>query len=252
MCCLAMGYSDGVMSEAALRPGFSESFRASMPVGYRQKYTEQAIAAHAAIAEARGAEPAGLGTFSSPEASRTGLCVVADDRPGLLAIISAALLRAGFDVTDAEAYTRKNGVASEAVDIFWVRQAGVEQPPELSAEVLAELRQTLIELLDQREPPQPQASPHRSGLTDTRVRFLEGEANDPLVLEVETDDRSGLLLALARALYVCGVQIVGSEVKTLGQRVLDRFSVVELDGAPIGEDRRLEIQVAVLGAIESG
>jgi UTP:GlnB (protein PII) uridylyltransferase len=46
------------------------------------------------------------------------------------------------------------------------------------------------------------------------------------------------------------VSIVQSEVKTIGERVFDRFSVVELDGSPISPARRLQIQVAVMSAVE--
>jgi UTP:GlnB (protein PII) uridylyltransferase len=69
-------------------------------------------------------------------------------------------------------------------------------------------------------------------------------------LEVETDDRSGLLLALAHALFEQNVQIEESEVRTVEGRVYDRFHIVEFDSKPINPARRLEIQVAVLSAIQ--
>jgi len=65
-------------------------------------------------------------------------------------------------------------------------------------------------------------------------------------LEVETGDRSGLLFALASALFGQRVQILESEVHTENERVYDRFRLVEFDGSPIDASRRLEIQVAVL------
>ena len=84
---------------------------------------------------------------------------------------------------------------------------------------------------------------------ETRVRFIEDEVGALSVLEVETGDRSGLLLALSQALFAQRVQIVQSAVRTRKGRVFDRFVVVELDGSPISPARRLSIQVAVLGAI---
>ena len=83
----------------------------------------------------------------------------------------------------------------------------------------------------------------------TTVRFIEGE-NGCSMLEVETGDRSGLLLSLSQALFKQRVQIVASQVKTVNSRVFDRFTIVELDGTPITPARRLEIQVAVLTAID--
>jgi UTP:GlnB (protein PII) uridylyltransferase len=70
-------------------------------------------------------------------------------------------------------------------------------------------------------------------------------------LEVETDDRSGLLFTLARALSNQQVSVEQSEVRTLASRVFDRFTLAEQDGSPISEGRRLHIQVAVITAIES-
>jgi [protein-PII] uridylyltransferase len=82
------------------------------------------------------------------------------------------------------------------------------------------------------------------------VRFIE-DANGALcTLEVETEDRSGLLLSLSRALHAQKAQIVRSEVRTKGGRVFDRFVITEVDGSPVSPGRRLEIQVAVLSAAE--
>jgi UTP:GlnB (protein PII) uridylyltransferase len=83
------------------------------------------------------------------------------------------------------------------------------------------------------------------------VRFIEGDDGALCTLEVETDDRSGLLLTLARALSQQKVSVERSEVRTLASRVSDRFTLAEQDGTPISEGRRLNIQVAVISAIES-
>ena len=85
---------------------------------------------------------------------------------------------------------------------------------------------------------------------ETVVRFLEDADGQLSTLEVETSDRSGLLLALFQALFEQKVTIDESEVKTFEGKVRDRFHIVELSGAPISPERRLEIQVAVIGALE--
>ncbi|MGC4091877.1 MAG: hypothetical protein QM756_29135 [Polyangiaceae bacterium] len=82
------------------------------------------------------------------------------------------------------------------------------------------------------------------------VRFIENADGNFSTLEVETGDRSGLLLALSQALFQQRVQIIGSQVKTVKGRVYDRFHIVEFDGSAIGAARRLEIQVAVLSAVD--
>lgn len=233
-----------------------EDFVQSLPDSYRKNFDARAAAAHAQIAKQRGSALVSVGTFPSDRAG-TALCVVAEDRPGLLATISAALVLSRLDVIEAEAYTRRQaGYADEAFDVFWVRH----DPPDrrtdpVTAEDVEALRATLEALLSGKvdrarisDPSiRPPATPSAS---ETVVRFIEADDGSFATLEVETGDRSGLLLALAQALFHQRVQIVSSQVRTTGTRVYDRFSIVELDGSPIGPRRRLEIQVAVLSAVD--
>lgn len=235
---------------------FLRSFAASLPASYRGNFDANAIAAHARIARERESAPANVGAFFSPRVPGAAICVVADDRPGLLATISAALVLRGLDVTEAEAYTRRvKGKPDEAVDIFWVRH---EDPADhrlgLANDEILQLCQTLIGLiegkLDRRRADPAARLPVTPAAKETVVRFLEGEDGTFATLEVETFDRSGLLLSLSQALFSQRVQIVGSQVKTRGNRVFDRFHIVELDNKPISPARRLEIQVAILSAID--
>jgi [protein-PII] uridylyltransferase len=240
----------------AQSPDSENAFEASMPASYRKNFDGAAIAVHARLAKSRPAHAVKVGSFPSGRPG-TALCVVADDRPGLLATISAALVIQRLDVIEAEAYTRReHGRPDEAVDVFWVRH----DPPEkrgapVTAEDIEGLRTTLMGLLEGRVDRERASDPglvrpETPSSVETVVRFLEGDDGSFATLEVETGDRSGLLLALAQALFQQRVQIIASQVKTNGVRVFDRFSIVELDGKPIGAPRRLEIQVAVLTAVD--
>jgi [protein-PII] uridylyltransferase len=238
-------------------PAIVREFATSLPSTYRAAFDVQAIAAHARLAAERGEQLVNIGAFASSRAPGTPVCVIADDRPGLLATISAAIVICGLDVVYAEAHTRRlpNGV-SEAVDVFFLRHASPEQRKlRVSRQEIAQLQETLIGLLEGRldargATPPSSTRPSHLGDPGTVVRFIESRDGVLGTLEVETGDRSGLLLALSRALFEQRVQIVESEVKTVEDRVYDRFSVVELDGSPISSDRRLQIQVAVMSAIE--
>src|SRR5690606_29214241 len=133
---------------------------------------------------------------------------------------------------------------SEAVDIFWVfPRSPLQASRQLEQDELEQLRQVLTDMLAGRRPrpllpvPAPPARP-----VETLVRFLESGDGTFTTLEVETDDRSGLLQALASALFAARVQINSSQVRTNGRRVYDRFNIVEIDGTPIGPERRLEVR----------
>jgi [protein-PII] uridylyltransferase len=240
----------------ATSPEFIREFADSMPDGYRDRHDALAVAAHARVAHARDGRPAHVGIVGQGAPGEAAVCVVARDRPGLLSTISAAFVLSGMDVMAAEAFTRRPaGGNEEAVDLFWIRRNRPSgKPRPITDEDADAIGGLLLELLEGRVPgaatrEQPEElEPARP--TDTTVRFLDDKGGGLVTLEVETDDRSGLLLALSGALFEQRVQIVRSEVKTVQGRVFDRFAVVEFDGSPISPARRLEIQVAVLTAVE--
>ncbi len=222
----------------------------SMPAAYVRRASPDMQLAHSRIAALRDGSLVSVGAFPSDRPEAVALCVVAEDRPGLLATISAALYAQGFNVIDAEAYTRaRSDGVKEAVDLFWVRRvsANAQHLGVLPGELLA-LKAALIELLDGRTAP---VAPPRSVGTggETRVCFSESEDGSFSTLEVQSSDRPGLLLALTQALFNANVQIVGCQVKTIGEKVSDRFELAERNGRPIRPDRQLEIQVGILSVI---
>jgi len=236
---------------------YVREFAASMPRAYRESHGHAELKEHAGAALRRGDGAVNVELLEHTHGAPGVLCVVADDRPGLLATISAAFVLSSLDVVDAEAHTRRtSGGRKEAVDLFWVRYAdAAKRAAKIADADVQEVRRILLELLEgklDREVASRRAAKPAPKASETTVRFVESPDGDLATLEVETDDRSGLLLALAQALFEQKVQIVESEVKTSGARVLDRFQICELDSKPIQPGRRLEIQVAVLSAIQVG
>lgn len=245
------------MSKKEPSADYVREFAASMSRAYRNTHGEPEVREHAGVALRRGGATANVELLEHTHGAPGVLCVVADDRPGLLATISAAFVLSNLDVVDAAAHTRKtSGGRKEAVDLFWVRYSEPAKRSERVAQKdVDEVRHVLFELLEgklDREVASRRTGKPAAKASETTVRFVENPDGDLATLEVETDDRSGLLLALSQALFEQKVQIVESEVKTSGARVLDRFQIVELDGRSIQPERRLEIQVAVLSAIQLG
>jgi [protein-PII] uridylyltransferase len=186
---------------------------------------------------------------------RAVLCVVAEDKPGLLSFISASLVSAQLDVMAAQAFTRDtHDGGREAVDFAWVRRRDELDAPVRStdaahvAEVLTSLLagSLSLEAVTARVA-QPVIVLAAGG--STRVAF-EGPAGAKSVLSIETLDRPGLLLAITLALFRARAQIVASEANTEVGRAYDRFTVAELDGTPLTPQRRIAVQTAVKAAIE--
>jgi [protein-PII] uridylyltransferase len=239
---------------AASRSDLVSDFLDSMPWRYREVFDAPAVREHAAIVARRGAEPAHVELWKKLPRGGAIVCVAADDCPGLLSFISAALVVHRMDVEAAQAYTRVD--AHEAVDFFWLRREGEPLSPLVQADIagIAEVLRGLVAGTLTLDAVAAAARAERvrpaAGAT-TRVRFDETTESGLAVLTVETFDRPGLLLAVTRALHRAHVQILASEATTTDGRVVDRFTLVELDGAPLRSNRRGVLQVEVLAAVDS-
>lgn len=241
-----------------------ERFVASMPDRYLFANPAASIAAHARAATERGAAPAHVSLVGGGQGDAFELCVVAVDRPGLLASISAALVSARLEILAAQIYSRElptpDGAVTEAVDVFWVR-------PRSSADddvsrLLPRLERDLADVCGGRVDPEAllrartgSSSPwgeRRGPVVTTEVVVDERASARDAVIEVFARDRPGLLYTLARTLHELGLSISVSKINTEGTRVADVFYVTEVGGAkPAGAERIREIKER-LGAAAEG
>jgi [protein-PII] uridylyltransferase len=233
------------------------SFQESMPERYRAHFDGEAIHEHAAIVARLAGFLVHVEIWQRSPDGGAVLCVVADDRPGLLSLISASLVVHDIDIVAVKAYTRTDPETgrAEAVDFVSVHRDAT--PPlrfvqadvtRISGVLTAFISgEATVQSVLRKDRLPPRVLPG----TPTRVIF-EGTADEgPDILTVETVDRPGLLLTITQALYRAGVQIVASDAMTRDGRVADRFTIVEGDGTRIGRPRRGAVQKEVLTAIES-
>jgi [protein-PII] uridylyltransferase len=237
---------------------FLEQFLATMPERYLVANAPEAIVAHARVALDRGDSPVHAALVPARHPEIAELCVVAKDRPGLLARIAAAITAGRLEVLAAQVYSRVDASgAGEAVDLFWVRDRtegaeGVERGIARLARDLAENCTTdrdPAEILKDklgggsawRERPSPRVL--------TEVTIDDRASPRHTIIEVFAKDRPGLLFTLARALHEVGLQIALSKINTEGTRVADVFYVNELDGARVKPERFKEIRETLFRAI---
>lgn len=226
------------------------AFITSMPADYRIAFADDgaAMAEHAAIATQRGERLAVTAKWNGNRDGATALCIVAEDSPGLFARITAALVAHEIDIVSAQAYCRERGDGTvEAVDFFWIRRGAPLDERDLGA--IADLIDGLVrgrtEIDESLRPPRRRPS----GIT--RVRFDHDPPSGATVLTVEAGDRAGLLLELTKTIFLARLQIVGLHAKSERGRAIDRFTLAELDGSPVSLERRLELQVHILQAIDT-
>ncbi len=229
-------------------------FAATMPAAYCRLFEANDIREHAAIVAERGDALAHAAVWRTL-GSALVLCVVCDDRPGLLSLISDAFAAHALDVTGAQIYLRQcSGPGAELVGLFWVRRdpstelARTIDPEEARsvAHVLGELVVEHRRAAEQPRAPEPAAlatQPIRVYF-DTRA-LRAGEA----VLVVSGPDCPGLLLAITRSLYKKRAEIVASEVRTEEGVARDRFTICSAGGERLEPDSLADIQQEVLASV---
>jgi [protein-PII] uridylyltransferase len=246
----ALGYYEANEREAEL--DFLPRFLASMPDRYLLASSVEAVVAHASIVRRhRGSVSVEVVPSSHPDA--TELCVVANDRPGLLSSIAAALAASRLEVLAAQVYSRSlPGDLKEAVDLFWVQGRTDDEDAVLRA--LPKVVRDLESQLAGGPPPKLPSTP--SGPRRPGPKVLTNVAMDhrasPLhtIIDVTTLDRPGVLFAITNALFELGLTIAVAKINTEGTRVSDVFYVTENDGSKIEPGPRAEaIRVAVLRAL---
>jgi UTP:GlnB (protein PII) uridylyltransferase len=232
---------------------FVDAFVEEMPVDYRRRHDDFEIRLHADIVARRGTSLVHVerAVDHGPRGAEW-LCVVTDDRPGLLSLLSAVVLAHGLDVISAKVYCRrKQDGTNEAVDFFLVRPNDGTAGPIADAKVTAIARaaesqlSSAIELeafaRDSRDTDRVAENP------ETNVYFSRTNRD---LLVVESSDRGGLLLTIALTLYREQVSILRSEVTTFAGIARDEFLVAQLNGKPLTSERRAEVVSALTKALD--
>jgi [protein-PII] uridylyltransferase len=233
----------------------ARAFVESLPERYRTIFDASAAVEHAAIVERRRGADIHMEAWREAPDGGAVVCVVAEDGPGLLALLSATFIAHDIDVVAAHAFCRTlDGGVVEAVDLFWLRR--VDDVP-IDAAFIAVLLERLVPLWGGRlseesieaagHLPRPRSAPTAL----TYVSFADSPGDGGFVLTVQTHDRPGLLFAITRTLFGAGLRIARSEVRTKSGVVCDRFHLLEADGSPVREERRTRVQADVHAAIAS-
>ncbi len=237
------------------------AFTSSMPETYAATYEPEERAEHAKIVERRASATVHIERWRTLADGGALICVVADDRPGLLSFICNALLRRRLEVRVAQIYSRKRPDETiEAVDFFWLRplpQGGVARA--IEDRDLQKVASSLADLLE--APPEPapishslppgsdafDTTPHPRAFFNTKA-LRRGE----FVLIVEVPDFPGLLLSITTALHSQGVEIASSDIRTEGALARDCFMIKDTTGEGLGPERLAAIRQSVVTAVRAG
>ncbi|HXS16209.1 MAG TPA: hypothetical protein VN764_03420 [Polyangiaceae bacterium] len=227
-----------------------------MPAAYARLYNADEITQHAAIASRRGSQLVHAEVWPSTKGPR--LCVIAEDRPGLLAFMTDALLAQGMAIQSARAFCREvSKDTAEAVDFLELRalQGPEDAASQLDADGLSAFVQFLTEVvaddMAQRATPSARISSTRAG-PPTRVYFEnQSSADGRYLLVVDAPDSNGLLHAVSSTLNAQGMRIMACQINTVSGRAHDRFELEPSAQRSLSEAELCDVQLAVFDALPS-
>ncbi len=191
-----------------------------------------------------------------PERAFSELTVLTADRPGLFAMLSGVLLAHGMNILTASINTSTRGTA---LDIFRVSHGdsaeSVQRPDRWETLVV-----TLGAVLTGRAGiEEVVAGSEREGIlakryvprVPTEVEVDNDVSASFTVLDVYTQDRVGVLFAIANTLFHLGLSIHVAKITTNVDQVLDVFYVSDERGEKIVDDERIaEIRAELLSRLD--
>ncbi len=202
-------------------PAELEALVAGLPPRYLLNAGAEQLVEHARML-ATTAEGVHVRRRPGPVAGTVVVSLLAPDRRGLFADCAGALTGHGWEVLDARAFTRADGVA---LDWFTCTSPEHDAWDRVARDVRAAAHGELdvVALVAHREArrdakPPPLAAP-------IPVAVVVDEGDDVTRIEVRGPDAPGVLYRLAHTFADAGVDLLGAQVATLGPEVRDAFFV---------------------------
>ncbi len=177
------------------------------------------------------------------------------DRGGLFSRFCGALTAAGLSVLSAEVFTRDDSIV---IDTFIVVEArrGAPAGDEEQQRVARHLREAghagrdLHEAIEARRKSLPARTDAGWDPIPTVIRFDNESGGRRTVLEIEAEDRIGLLYTIAQVLSQLDVDISVAKICTERGAAMDTFYIAERDGSRIEAPARCkEIEQRLRDAI---
>jgi [protein-PII] uridylyltransferase len=180
-----------------------------------------------------------------PEPRTTELTVATFDSiiPGLFSKLAGGLAALGFQILDANVFTRLDGVVLDTFRFQDPDYAG--EPP---ADRIAQLKRTLsavvmgrqrVEDLFARGVRLPWVRPLSHGAEPTQVAIDNDTSDACTIVDVFASDVQGLLYVITRTLFELGLSIHSSKIATRLDQIVDVFYVQDATGGKIVDGERL-------------
>jgi [protein-PII] uridylyltransferase len=167
------------------------------------------------------------------------------DRAGLFCKITGSFSAAALNILSAQIFTRNDGIV---LDTFFVTDArtGHLAGPEERAKFETVLNKALsveeVEfqpLIARQKISRPLYQAYAGERIPTQIRIDNEVSETRTLIEIETEDRIGLLYAISKALSELEMDISAAKISTEKGAAIDTFYVHEIEGGKITAPERL-------------
>lgn len=183
---------------------------------------------------------------NEPDRGYTVVKICTWDRAGLFKNITGSLSAAGLNILSAQIFTRSDAIV---LDTFYVIDARTgtlanreerEKFEALLVKVLTGGDVDFGALIARQKVSRPPYQSYEGGRMPTKFRFDNETSDSRTAIEVETEDRVGLLYAISQALAELDLNISAAKIVTEKGAAIDTFYVSEQDGKKILDAGRQE------------
>jgi [protein-PII] uridylyltransferase len=174
------------------------------------------------------------------------------DRAGLFGKIAGALSAAGLNILGAQIFTRTDGIA---LDTFFVNEARTgnlaeraqrENFADLLEKVLTGKTVDFQTLIAQQTAARSSYSAYLGERMETQIHFDNDASEDRTLIEIETEDRLGLLHTISQTFAELHLDIAAARIVTERGAAIDSFYVSDIISGKITVPKRLEVIAARL------
>jgi len=169
------------------------------------------------------------------------------DRAGLFTKIAGSLSASGLNILSAQIFTRADGIA---LDTFFVNDSRTGNPAtrEQHDKFAALLEKVLIgegvdlpALIARQITDRPAYEAYAGERLKTEIDFDNEASETRTLIEIQTEDRLGLLYAISQTFSELALDIANARIVTERGAAIDSFYVCELDGGKVESAERQKL-----------
>jgi [protein-PII] uridylyltransferase len=194
---------------------------------------------HLQISEHENALQPVVDWHNEPDRGYTVAKICTWDRAGLFSNIAGSFSAAGLNILTAQIFTRSDAIV---LDTFYVTDAKTgalanreekEKFETLLGRVLTGEEVDFRALIAKHKVNRPLYQSYEGDQMPTQIHFDNETSESRTAIEVETEDRIGLLYAISQALAELELNVSAAKIVTEKGAAIDTFYVNELDGGKI-------------------